>query len=1172
MDESILVSSIIDKLPPAWKDFRRTLKHKKEEMSFEELSTELRIEEELPTSHIFGLEGIKAKRMTLQLADETTRYPARVIENLPLRVDKFYLPCDLVAMDTGSRDDTLLSLGRPFLTTVGFNIDFGSGKLTLNFVGEEQMPRLANLVLVEKAHEQGHNASAAPASVLCSPRAASVSRTRKRGRVTGHFRQVIRKDVDFLKGSVSKGIEWANGALRLPQVSRSISDLIWFRNVEDPKLSTVDLMMADLNALEAYAKYFYYHIKVLSKPLPDVYDPEEVAEYFSYRPQVVALRLLEVFAYFALAGICLRLSNTGKQELAPETDWNVSQYNFGMVLKETMLNLGPTFIKVGQSLSTRPDIIGNEIATALSELHDQIPPFPRTEALKIIEDELGSPAQSFFSYISEEPVAAASFGQVYRASTTDGTCVAVKVQRPNLRHVVVRDIYILRLGLGILQRVLKRNFDPRAYADELGRGFVGELDYNLEADNAINFKEAHSCFPFISVPIIYRNLSNRRVLTMEWIEGESPRDLLIQATGDASDTRSERQLLDARRRLLDLVKKGVEAALIQLLETGLLHGDPHPGNLRYTSSAQFGFLDFGLICRMQRKHQFAMLASVLHIVYGDWASLVYALKDLDVVRPGVNLNNVIMDLEDAIGEVEIKDGIPNVKFSRILGKVWSVAFKYHFRMPPYYTIVLRSLASLEGLAVAADPNFKTFEAAYPYVVSKLLTDNSAATRKILHSDGASLVQAAISKEAVPYRQHFSKAVSSNFLPFPFPRPVSRVDVSFIPRGYLPFSCLARGCCSSPVEVLCVRHDGCTCNGKGANVAYASNVEKCTSDYGVDVSGSMVKIQPYKRRRHSELRSPTANRGSGDLIRSVMTSPGSTTNLLSGTTPLCKALAGVLVCGHVLVQIFPVAVTYLALIPARTIPFAWNLITAGYLEQTIYGAVISSFGLLFLGKLLQPLWGSREFVKFIFFVNFLTSVCIFVTAIALYYITTQEIYLYIPLSGFHGILSGFLVAIKQIMPDHELMKIKAKWFPSIMIILSIAIFFLAPETEKYLPTLIFGTYISWIYCRYLQKKPETNLQGDPSDEFAFSSFFPELLRPVIDPIASVFHKMFCGRFTTSNDTQDYSYGGAPLPGSDPIEASRRRERGARALEERLAAERLATAKSAEDLERDLAANV
>lgn len=694
------------------------------------------------------------------------------------------------------------------------------------------------------------SASASPASVLCSAR---VSRSRKKERVLGHlghFRKVVRNDVEYVKRSVSKGIEWANGAFRIPQVSRSISDVIWLRSVENPEaaglkapvfpqpyypeLSSVDLMIADLKAFEAYANYFIYRIKVYTKPLPDVYDPDEVAEYFSFRPQVVALRLLEVFTYFALAGVRLRISKIGKQDLGQGTDWNVSQYNFGMVLKETMLNLGPTFIKVGQSLSTRPDIIGKEIATALSELHDQIPPFPRTDALKIIEEELGSPAQSLFSYISEEPVAAASFGQVYRARTKDGACVAVKVQRPNLRHVVVRDIYILHLGLGILQRILKRQFDPRAYADELGKGFVGELDYNLEAENAINFKEAHSRFPFISVPKIYQNLSSRRVLTMEWIVGESPRELLIQATRDASDARSERQLLEARRRLVDLVNKGVEAALVQLLETGLLHADPHPGNIRYTSSAQVGFLDFGLICQMQQKHQFAMLASILHIVYGDWASLVYALKDMDVVKPGINLNRVIMDLEDAIGEVEIKDGIPNVKFSRVLGKVWSVAFKYHFSMPPYYILVLRSLASLEGFAVAGDPNFKTFEAAYPYVVRKLLTDDSAATRKILHSvvltkqkefrwervalflkvgatsmlqlmssngdssvltsfdmknstvfdtanlillllsskdgavlrrllmtaNGTSLVRAVVSKEAVPYRQHFTKVISN----------------------------------------------------------------------------------------------------------------------------------------------------------------------------------------------------------------------------------------------------------------------------------------------------------------------------------------------------------------------------------------------------------------------------
>lgn len=298
-----------------------------------------------------------------------------------------------------------------------------------------------------------------------------------------------------------------------------------------------------------------------------------------------------------------------------------------------------------------------------------------------------------------------------------------------------------------------------------------------------------------------------------------------------------------------------------------------------------------------------------------------------------------------------------------------------------------------------------------------------------------------------------------------------------------------------------------------------------------------------------------------------------TGSLSGFTRLCKGLAVVLIGGHIVIQVLPQAIQYLALIPARTIPFAWNLITAGYIEQSIHGVVLSTIGLLFIGKLLEPVWGSREFFKFIFVVNFLTSVCVFITAITLYYITTQENYLYDPLSGFHGILSGFLVGIKQIIPDQEfpLIKIKAKWLPSLSVLLSIAVCFLASESATILPTLIFGTYTSWIYLRYWQRKPETKLKGDPSDDFAFSTFFPDFLRPVIDPIASLFHRMLCGRSEASNNAQGYTVGGAPLPGSDPIEASRRRERGARALEERLAAERLA-ARGAEESQGDAAENV
>ncbi|OMO81209.1 hypothetical protein COLO4_23705 [Corchorus olitorius] len=385
----------------------------------------------------------------------------------------------------------------------------------------------------------------------------------------------------------------------------------------------------------------------------------------------------------------------------------------------------------------------------------------------------------------------------------------------------------------------------------------------------------------------------------------------------------------------------------------------------------------------------------------------------------------------------------------------------------------------------------------------------------------------------------------------------------------------------------------------------------------------------------------------------MSSPGG--GMFGGFTKLCKGLAVILIGGHIVVQLIPASVTYLALIPARsgllngvsislnlndylligfrdpvegwvlhfegyfdyelctccpimvwsfsahekacpcnimslsvvnigfrhvgiphfmTIPFGWNLITAGYIEQTVHGVVVSTLGLLFMGKLLEPIWGSKEFLKFIFIINILTSVCVFITAIALYYITRLETYLYMPLSGFHGVLAGFLVGIKQIVPDQELslLKIKAKWLPSLMLLFSIAISFFTQESATYLPTLIFGTYTGWIYLRYLQRKPEAKLRGDPNEDFAFSTFFPEFLRPVIDPIASIFHRMLCGKSEASTDAQGYTLGGAPLPGSDPIEATRRRERGARALEERLAAERLAAARDSDESHRDGADNV
>lgn len=220
-----------------------------------------------------------------------------------------------------------------------------------------------------------------------------------------------------------------------------------------PGLSCMELMMADLEALKLYINYYS---AILTTPLPQHYDPNLLAQYFASRPHVLAFRTIQILFAFVSALVKMQISK--RSQLNADSTYisgnrsngfNASQYMVGQLLKEMFLDLGPTFVKVGQSLSTRPDIIGSEICEALAELHERVPPFPREDAMEIIEGEFECPVSHIFSYISDEPVAAASFGQVYQGRTVDGALVAIKVQRPNLLPSVLRDIYILRLGVCI---------------------------------------------------------------------------------------------------------------------------------------------------------------------------------------------------------------------------------------------------------------------------------------------------------------------------------------------------------------------------------------------------------------------------------------------------------------------------------------------------------------------------------------------------------------------------------------------------------------------------------------------------------------------------------------------------------------------------------------------------
>ncbi|MEW5300231.1 MAG: hypothetical protein WDW38_003064 [Sanguina aurantia] len=283
----------------------------------------------------------------------------------------------------------------------------------------------------------------------------------------------------------------------------------------------------------------------------------------------------------------------------------------------------------------------------------------------------------------------------------------------------------------------------------------------------------------------------------------------------------------------------------------------------------------------------------------------------------------------------------------------------------------------------------------------------------------------------------------------------------------------------------------------------------------------------------------------------------------GSTRLSRAL-GLLLISLYLVQYFvPSSTSYLALVPGRTLPCVWNLVTAGFLTTNVFKLIVEVAAVLLLVRLVEPLYGSREFLKFMFVLDFSICFMVFAGVYLVFAITSSGTLLYTEFTGFHGILAALLVAIKQVMPDHELkllgpLKITVKYVPLLCITLASLLLVYLQQLSQ-LPFLLLGSYNAWVYLRFFQQQPDTQLYGDPSDDFRFSGFFPPLLAPLIDGVGAV-----CGTVTRLRHSSEarlvvmkplIPVNTPSMLGSDVADANRRRERGAKALEERLGLKKL-----------------
>lgn len=449
------------------------------------------------------------------------------------------------------------------------------------------------------------------------------------------------------------------------------------------------------------------------------YDWRAIAQYYRWRPLIIIWRTLNVSWMLGAFALGLLSDHLFNRTVA-------NQDRRAVRLRQILTKLGPTFIKVGQALSTRPDLIKPSFLDELVKLQDQLPPFSSSVARQIIYNDLERTPEEIYSTFSAEPIAAASLGQVYRARLYSGEEVAVKVQRPNLLPIICRDLYILRWAAGWIAPWLPLNLghDLTLIVDEFGSKLFEEIDYLNEGRNAEKFAANFQDEPLVKVPAIYWRYCSPHVLTMEWIDGFKLTDTeAVKAAGLASS---------------DLVEIGVSAGLRQLLEFGFFHADPHPGNLFALSDGRMAYIDFGMTDQLDQLTKETLVDSVVHLINQDYADLANDFVKLGFLTPDIDIRPIVPALEavfaDAIGA-----SVGNFNFKSITDKFSEVMYEYPFRVPAKFALIIRSLVTQEGLALSLDPNFKIVEIAYPYVARRLLTAETPALRRrlidVLFKDG-----------------------------------------------------------------------------------------------------------------------------------------------------------------------------------------------------------------------------------------------------------------------------------------------------------------------------------------------------------------------------------------------------------------------------------------------------
>jgi ubiquinone biosynthesis protein len=387
-------------------------------------------------------------------------------------------------------------------------------------------------------------------------------------------------------------------------------------------------------------------------------------------------------------------------------------------LRMAFAELGPSFIKLAQLLSTRPDLITKQFADEFKKLQDRVPPFPTEEAKRIIAGEINLPISEVFSFLDTVPVAAASVAQVYNGKFLDGRDIIVKVQRPMIKEQIETDINILTTVARLMERYIPESvfFNPSGIVEEFAKTVRKELDFTEEAKNAIRFKKNFEGSHTVHIPKVYLEYTTEKVLVMERINGVRIDDI----------EGIERLGLDR----IKLAKMGVDAYFKQVLEDGFFHADPHAGNIFAMPNGMIGFMDFGIVGRVSPELRENMANGFLALMRKDFDKLVDQYVALGLVPEHVDIDLFRREFKSDLSDfLEPLYGITlkELNFAEYMDTITHLAIKHKLKLPSDLLLVDKAMLILENIGRELDPNFDFIAAAQPYA-AKLIRERISPSR------------------------------------------------------------------------------------------------------------------------------------------------------------------------------------------------------------------------------------------------------------------------------------------------------------------------------------------------------------------------------------------------------------------------------------------------------------